>query len=135
MKKYFLQKKLGFFCLINAGICALVAFILNIVYGYLSVLALLFIILVVIIETLRLFYDNDWIIIGVGIISTIALGAFITMDEVFGSIVDYANNIVMFGHPENIGMIITIIIFIILSIIFTIISSFITTEKAIIKQS
>ena len=71
------------------------------------VLALLFLILVA--EVLLSFFDNDYMPILVAGMSAAAFGCFL-MDppETIGSVVDYFQNIVMFGNPEKFGIIIAL---------------------------
>ena len=67
--------------------------------------------LVIVGEAVLFFFDNDYIPVAVAACSMAALGCFaVSPPETLGSVVDYFQNIVMFGNPEKFGIIVAIVI-------------------------
>ena len=114
MKKTALKKSAGAYWGIAAAALALVSLILYLVYATSAdglfmpwVLALL--LMIVVAEGILYFFDNDYLPILVSVLSAASFGCFL-MDppETIGSVVDYFQNIVMFGNPEKFGIIIVL---------------------------
>ena len=60
-------------------------------------------------EIALFFFENDFLPILASALSAAALGCFLlNPPETIGSVVDYFQNIVMFGNPENFGIIIAL---------------------------
>ena len=105
------KKGVGAFLGIGVAALAIVSLILYLVYATSAdglfmpwVLALL--LMIVAAEAILFFLDNDYLPILVSALSAAAFGCFL-MDppETIGSVVDYFQNIVMFGNPEKFGII------------------------------
>lgn len=80
---------------------------------------------VIVCEIVLFFFDNDYIPVIVPLLSMIALGCFAYKPpETLGSIVDYFQNIVMFGNPENFKIIVSLIVLMFITGITSIVSCF-----------
>ena len=92
MKKFLAHRTVGFYLGKVGGMFALIAIVLNLIYGYINIFALIFMVLVVIFEITLVFFEYDLITILIPVFATIALGMFLSMNEVIGSITDYFND-------------------------------------------
>lgn len=80
---------------------------------------------VIVCEIALFFFDNDYIPVIVPCLCMIALGCFAYKPpETLGSIVDYFQNIVMFGNPENFKIIVSLIVLMLITGIASIVSCF-----------
>ena len=105
------KKGVGAFLGIGVAALAIVSLILYLVYatsadGLFMPWVLTLLLMIVAAEAILFFLDNDYLPILVSALSAAAFGCFL-MDppETIGSVVDYFQNIVMFGNPEKFGII------------------------------
>lgn len=76
-------------------------------------------------EVILFFFDNDYIPIFAAAASMAALGCFaFSPPETIGSVVDYFQNIVMFGNPENFQIIAVIAVLMLVMGVMAIVSCF-----------
>ena len=106
-------KRIGYYLNIASCAVGIVALIVYLVYGaalgmYESAVIALFIAGIAC-GVLQMFIRFDWFILGMAICFSLGLFAFVTCTETVGSIADYMNSIVAFGHPEFIGNIVAVI--------------------------
>ena len=129
------KKGVGAFLGIGIAMLAIVSLILYMVYATSAdglfmpwVLALL--LMIVAAEAILFFLDNDYLPILVSALSAAAFGCFL-MDppETIGSVVDYFQNIVMFGNPEKFGIIMILTGILLLMTVIAVIACFMTRVK------
>ena len=131
------NEKKGVGACLGSGVAALaiVSLILYMVYATSAdglfmpwVLALL--LMIVATEAILFFLDNDYLPILVSALSAAAFGCFL-MDppETIGSVVDYFQNIVMFGNPEKFGIIMVLTGILLLMTVIAVIACFMTRVK------
>ena len=129
------KKGVGAFLGIGIAMLAIVSLILYMVYATSAdglfmpwVLALL--LMIVAAEAILFFLDNDYLPILVSALSAAAFGCFL-MDppETIGSVVDYFQNIVMFGNPEKFGIIMVLTGILLLMTVIAVIACFMTRVK------
>ncbi len=113
-EKKTLKKGAGAYLGILVGVLALASLILYLTYatsadGLFMPWVVVCLLLVVGFEVILFFFDNDFLPILVAALGAAAFGCF-AMDppETIGSVVDYFQNIVMFGNPEKFGIIIAL---------------------------
>ena len=109
-----MKKSAGAYLGIAVEVLALISLILYLTYatsadGLFMPWVLVCLLLVLALEAVLFFFDNDLIPILAAALSATAFGCF-AMDppETIGSVVDYFQNIVMFGNPEKFGIIIAL---------------------------
>ena len=129
------KKGVGAFLGIGVTALAIVSLILYLVYATSAdglfmpwVLALL--LMIVAAEAILFFLDNDYLPILVSALSAAAFGCFL-MDppETIGSVVDYFQNIVMFGNPEKFGIIMALTGILLLMTVIAVIACFMNRVK------
>ena len=129
------KKGVGAFLGIGVAALAIVSLILYLVYATSAdglfmpwVLALL--LMIVAAEAILFFLDNDYLPILVSALSAAAFGCFL-MDppETIGSVVDYFQNIVMFGNPEKFGIIMALTGILLLMTVIAVIACFMKRVK------
>ena len=129
------KKGVGAFLGIGVAALAIVSLILYLVYATSAdglfmpwVLALL--LMIVAAEAILFFLDNDYLPILVSALSAAAFGCFL-MDppETIGSVVDYFQNIVMFGNPEKFGIIMALTGILLLMTVIAVIACFMNRVK------
>lgn len=109
------NRRIGTFLNIAVFLLAVASLIAYLLYatsaeGLMVPWVVVLLLLVIAGEAVLFFFDNDYIPILMAVCSMLAFGVFLyTPPQVLGSLADYMQNIVMFGNPEDFGIIVTII--------------------------
>ncbi len=131
MVSVFKNKTIGFYISMISGISVIVAFISFITWAphhdAMSPIIISAFILGLVLNTVLAFYDNEFIIIAVTALYSIAFVQLVS-DSV-GSFVDSFQGIVMFGDSTQVGRIIFICLFIFIGILTSLIASFMKRRK------
>lgn len=135
--KEFLMRKRGGATFLNiAVLCLAVAELIvylqyaNAGEGLFVPWVLVLLLFVILSEIALFFFDNDYLPIAVAGLSMLALGLFAqTPPETLGSIADYYQNIVMFGDPQNFGIIVANFVLMLVMSVTAIVSGFFRREK------
>ncbi|MBR1813583.1 MAG: hypothetical protein IJ773_07135 [Lachnospiraceae bacterium] len=129
-KEKTLKKSAGAYLGIVVEVLALISLILYLTYttsadGLFMPWVVVCLLLILALEGILFFFDNDIIPILVAALGAAAFGCF-AMDppETIGSVVDYFQNIVMFGNPEKFGIIIALAVLMLLMTLLAIIACF-----------
>ena len=135
-EKTALKKGAGAYLGLAVAALACVSLILYLIYATSAdglfmpwVLALL--ILVLAVEGILFVWDNDYLPILAAGLSAAAFGCFL-MDppETIGSVVDYFQNIVMFGNPEKFGIIMVLTVLLLIMTMVAVAACFLNRVKA-----
>ena len=125
------DRAFGFYVLALAGLLAVVSLIRFIgwapAHNAMNTLILLGLVVGFAVNVLLLLYDNDYLIIIMTALYSIAL--FQLLVDSVGSFVDAYQGIVMFGDPSQVGTILSISAFIMASIIASVVSGFVSRKK------
>lgn len=135
LKELWKRKSVGAFLNLAVLALSLVSLIVYAVYantydGLMMPWVIVCLLAVIAGEAVLFFFDNDYIPIAVAALSMTAFGCFaVAPPETLGSIADYFQNIVMFGHPENFGLIVTLFVLMLLASVASVVSCFFEREK------
>lgn len=79
-------------------------------------------------------FDNDYVPIAMPCFIMVALGCFLVSPQTtIGSVVDYFQDIVMFGNPDNFGIIVAVVVLLLITSIASIVSCFFERVKSVKK--
>ncbi len=134
------KKAAGAYLGIAVGALALASLILYLAYatsadGLFMPWVLVLLLLILTAEAVLFLFDNDYLPMIVAGMSASAFGCFL-MDppETIGSVVDYFQNIVMFGNPEKFGIIISLTVLLLLMTVLAVIACFLARVKPEINR-
>ena len=127
------EKWLGFYLNIAACAVGIIALIVYLVYGaalgaYEGAVIALFIVGIAC-GLVQVFIRFDWLILAMAVCVSLGLFAFITCTETLGSIADYVNSIVAFGHPEFMGSIVAVIVIAAIAVLIAVVGCFFRIQK------
>lgn len=132
----FKSKTIGAFMGMGIILLSILSLIFYLVYATSSdelmmPLVIVFLVLVIVGEIATFFFDNDYIPVAVAALTMASVGCFaISPIETIGSITDFFNGgMVMFGNPDNFGIIMTILIFLLITTITAIVACFFKRVK------
>lgn len=134
------KKSIGAFIGLGVMILSLVSLIVYLAYavsleGLMMPGVVILLLLVIAGEIALFFYDNDYIPIAAAACSMAALGCFaISPPETIGSIVDYFQDIVMFGNPDKFGIIIAVVVLLLLTSITAVVGCFFGRVRACVRE-
>lgn len=124
------SKRAGAYAGLAVGCLAVVGLILYLSYalssdGLMMPVVPVLLALIILAEMFLFFADNDIVpILAAGMASGV-FGAFLySPPETIGSIVDYYQNIVMFGNPEKFGLIVSLIVIFLLMTVLAVVACF-----------
>lgn len=135
-KKLMGKKTIGTYIDFGVLLLAIVTLIVYLTYatsidGLMMPWVIVLLLFIVAGEVALFFFDNDYIPVAVAALSMTSFGCFaVAPPETLGSIVDYFQNIVMFGHPEKFSLIVVILVFMLLMSIAAIVACFFDREKS-----
>lgn len=131
------KKSAGAYAGLLVGLLAIVSLGLYMIYGTsadgLMVTAIPVMLgVIVLTEAVLFFLDNDWLPVLAAALSAACFGLFAyTPPETIGSIVDYYQNIVMFGNPEKFGLIVAVLAVMLLMMVVAIAACFMRRTKKV----
>lgn len=132
----FREKSTGAFIGLGVLVMAIVSLIVYLVYatsleGLMMPWVIVLLVAVIALEAVQFFIDNDYTPIAAAGCSMAALGCFVVSPPTtIGSIVDYFQNIVMFGNPDKFGIIVATIVVLLVTSVAAIVGCFFGRVKA-----
>ena len=132
----FREKSTGAFIGLGVLVMAIVSLIVYLVYatsleGLMMPWVIVLLVAVIALEAVQFFIDNDYTPIAAAGCSMAALGCFVVSPPAtIGSIVDYFQNIVMFGNPDKFGIIVATIVVLLVTSVAAIVGCFFGRAKA-----
>lgn len=135
IKEFFMKKKAGTYINLAVLVLSVVSFITYLAYatsadGLMMPWVVVLLVVAIAAEVALLFFDNDYIPMAVPALLMIAFGCFAyDPPTTLGSIVDYFQNIVMFGNPDNFGIIVCNLVFMLAASVTAIVAVFFERVK------